>query len=252
MKKIIGLCFASILTLLSFGQNEMTEAQLKSMMSSMIGDVKYKDSYVFTKSIVYATSEITATGAKKNTGKMEMLFSDNWEEFGIVMLEENGKPSKEKMSILMDIQGEAMITLMEDKSGDRSGVAMKLPKDGVNMIGVETSAKENGSITKTSQTKVIQGYTCTKYVGESEDTSSEFWVANDLKMNFTDVFHQLFKARNTGFDQMPEGAIMEAISTDEDGNKSKLEVVEVNPKKITKFSPKDYNVMSMGEMMMGE
>ncbi|NBG65297.1 DUF4412 domain-containing protein [Acidiluteibacter ferrifornacis] len=252
MKKMIGICLASLVTLLSFGQNEMTEAQLKSMMSSMMGDVKYKDTYVFSKSIVYSTSEVTTSGAKKNTGKMEMLFSENGEEFGVVLQEENGKPVKEKMTMLMDVKGEAMITLMEDKSGERSGVAMKMPKDGVNMMGMETSENENGSITKTSQTKVIQGYTCTKYVGKSSDSSSEFWVANDLKMNFSDAFQQLFKTKDTGFNDMPEGTIMEATSIDEDGNKSMLEVVEVNPNKSTKFSPKEYNVMSMGDMMMGE
>tara|TARA_R110002049_G_scaffold294407_1_gene481019 strand:- start:3397 stop:4158 length:762 start_codon:yes stop_codon:yes gene_type:complete len=251
MKKILVMCLASFLTLLSFGQNEVSENQLKSMMSSMMGDVKVEESYSFSKSIVYETYEINSSGKNKKVNKIEMLFSEGGESFGIKMLEEKGKPVKKMVTILLDISADVMITLMEDKPGEKSGVAIKIPKKGLKLPGMNSEKDEDVTLTKTSETRLIKGYTCTKYIGNSKDASSVSWVADDLDMSFAAVFHDLFKSKSPSFDKMPEGAMLEAISTDKDGNKTVMEAVEVNTNTTLTLSTKEYNVMSMGQMMKG-
>jgi len=82
MKKINWSMFRSILTLLSFAKNEMTEAQLKSIWAVMIETCKYQGFYVLLilNPLFYDGYFKLTARAKKNTGKME-IYSPHWRNF---------------------------------------------------------------------------------------------------------------------------------------------------------------------------
>lgn len=248
---MVVMCLASFTTLLSFGQNEMSEAQIKSMMGSMMGDVKFEGTYYFSKSIVYETFETNSSGVRKNQGKTEILFSEEGENFAIKTMEQNGKPVKEKTIILVDVSANAMITLMEDNSGDKSGMAIKIPKSNMN-LSTENSDEAESNVTKTNETRMIKGYMCTKYIGDFDGVNSVVWITDDLDMSLSSVFKDIFKSKSSNFDKMPQGTILESVMTEKNGKKSVMEALEVKTKNMSSYNTKEYNVVSMGQMMQGE
>lgn len=96
----------------------------------------------------------------------------------------------QEMKILTDLKGKWTYTLMTDKKGKKT--AMKSRKQKVTTATDARGNKKPPVITKTKETRVIEGRTCTKVIAVSEDGTWTGWMADDLKSPFLDM------ARNVG------------------------------------------------------
>lgn len=250
MKKIIYLLFAIIFSLSAYSQEDKKPKDLSGLMSSMFEKVNYEDNYTFSKYLTYNMYMTTSKGSKKDESKSKMMFSSDSKAIGIKVLESDGKPMENPPIMIFDIKNEAMITLMTSDKGEKSGMAIKLKKEELDKINTEEEDR-NASFNKTSETRMIQGYKCTKYTGEDKDYTFEFWLTNDLDINVAEAFAGMFsRQKNNSFTEMPSGTVLLGHSTKKkNGEKSTMEVVDIGLNSNSNFSTAAYNVQSLGDMM---
>lgn len=106
----------------------------------------------------------------------------------------------------------------------------------------------NPNVSKTGKTKRIAGYSCEEYIYSDEETKSEIWITRDLKMNTRDFFSTLFKTSMMTHG-MGWGYMMEATSVDKQtGEKSFMQVTEVDDNSNVDFSMADYQITNFGNI----
>ncbi|HRH37138.1 MAG TPA: DUF4412 domain-containing protein [Flavobacteriales bacterium] len=88
------------------------------------------------------------------------------------------------MKMLTDLKGKWSYMLVDDGKGKRT--AMKSHKKKVVMEERKGEHKEP-TINVTSETKVIEGHTCTKVIVMNEDGTWTGWVAKDVKAPFAEM-----------------------------------------------------------------
>lgn len=101
-----------------------------------------------------------------------------------LMRNDAAERSGEEMKILTDLKGKWTYTLMTDKKGKKT--AMKSRKKKM-VMAEEAAGKKEPVITITTETRVIEGHTCTKVIVVSEDGTWTGWVAKDVKAPFADM-----------------------------------------------------------------
>ena len=126
------------------------------------------------------------------------------------------RPGQE-MKILTDLKGKWTYTLMDDGKGKKTAMKSKKQK----FVGSDEpdAAKKEQKITVTSETREINGYTCTKVIVESEDGTWTGWMAKGLKAPFTDM------ARNAGGSKKQSG---QRVPKDVDGMPMEFEWVSAD------------------------
>ncbi|GJM33705.1 MAG: hypothetical protein DHS20C18_27060 [Saprospiraceae bacterium] len=111
-------------------------------------------------------------------GKEEIMHAtytfDTWKT-GMTLKTEN----EEEMRMILDNQEGSMTTIME-QDGKKQGYKMR--QQVVNMADNVTD--DDIKITKTSETKTINGYFCTKYIVEMDHGTSSAWITQDIKLDF--------------------------------------------------------------------
>lgn len=142
----------------------------------------------------------------------------------------NGAPSKIKLTVkgdnvLIDAKAsskDAPILLMNSSTGDihilsekdSQKIAVRLnssslaPVGGIgailNTYGLDVDGKAKGTVTETTETKKIAGYTCKKYLVKDDEYNSEFWVTEELGMSLPALLGTLTPQNN-----LPKGMILE-------------------------------------------
>lgn len=157
---------------------------------------------------------------------------------------------------IVDAENNAIIILSNEK-GKKTGLVYGFQSFLQTTGGTynETALEEtpemylaNPNVEKTGRTKTIAGYKCEEYVYSDEESKSNIWITQDLKMNTQDFFSTLFKTSlySRGF---PWGYLMESTTVDKhSGDTSTMTVTRVDTNSNKKFSMSDYQVTNLGSL----
>lgn len=112
-----------------------------------------------------------------------------------------GADTGEGMRMVFDLQNNKMLMLMTDDRGNKSGIKRKIPK-----VDVESKKQELASdytVTKTNETKIIDGHLCVKYVTVNGKNTVESWFTNELDGGYyknMSIFLSAGKGKKGGMD----------------------------------------------------
>jgi hypothetical protein len=159
---------------------------------------------------------------------------------------------------IIDAENGATIILSEEK-GEKTGIVYGMGAffssigetyEEENLAETPEAYLANPNVKKTGRTKTIAGYKCEEYKFTDEETESEVWITQDLKMNTQDFFSTLFKT-NLYARGVPWGYMMEATSLDkESGDKSIMQVTRVDANSNKRFNMADYQITNLGSFTM--
>ena len=76
-----------------------------------------------------------------------------------------------------------MTTKGIDEDGKKTAITLTLPGFEV-QVDDEEIAEGNYTFEKTGKTKMIAGYRCVQYRGETEENSGDIWTSEDLQFDF--------------------------------------------------------------------
>lgn len=154
--------------------------------------------------------------------------------------------------MIFNVKDKTMTTLIEQK-GEKTGVKMKMPDVMLNSVSDNDS---DYSITKTDESKEIDGYNCRKYLIDSKDNTGFAWVTEDVDLDFEKMFTFLQGDKQKG-SQMQEFSEMEGVPL-EMYTKSKNKNEEFTMKMLNLktgevdaaiFNTAGYEIMDMQNMM---
>lgn len=134
---------------------------------------------------------------------------------GMAMVPNTG--GKEETRMVFDLKEKMMYTLITDEKGQRSGMKMKMMK--LNVEGADDGTADDTKVTRTNETKVIDGRTCRKYTYSDSEGSGEAWIAEDLKWDMMAVMKQMMGGKGSeGWQKSGmDGLMMENTWTSTDG-----------------------------------
>lgn len=157
---------------------------------------------------------------------------------------------KEEVRIFFDLKNKHSYTLMTDDKGNRSGFKTKMMKFSSAQDDSDTKSDKDAKMVRTGETKMIEGYTCTKYTYTSEEGSGEAWVAEDIKFDIMQTFAQMSgSAPNKDWQKVPySGLMMENTWNSTDG-KERVDMyirdLQVGKIDDAMFSTEGYNLQDM-------
>ena len=166
------------------------------------------------------------------------------------------KDSKEEMRMVFDLRNRFTYTLMTDDKGERSGMKMKMMK--VKVDGVETAGKDLSTVTRTDETKVIEGRACRKYTYRDEEGNGEAWIAEDMDFDMMAAYRQMVGGTKVDMWQKlgTSGVVMETIWNSDDGKEKVVMYTKdlvVGKVDESLFSTAGYEIMDMtGFPTMGQ
>jgi hypothetical protein len=135
------------------------------------------------------------------------------------------KGSKEQVRMVMDLRNKLTYTLITDGQGQRTGIKMKMMK--ATAKGADVQEAEEAKVVRTSETRTINGYTCTKYTYASSEGKGEAWVAEEVKFDMMSAMAQMAGAKKTeGWQNVKhEGLVMENTWNDANGTDKVVMIV---------------------------
>ena len=153
--------------------------------------------------------------------------------------------------------------MMTDKDGQKMAIKndMNSPMMRQAMSRISSTSKANKDDIKielTNETKMINGYSCKKVIGSSEDAEGHAWVTEAIKINFDDLIPMAKMRGGQSMNKKMEntfgtsGFIMELYSKDKKTGETftmQAEVVEkeVNLSELEILA--GYSVLDMTDMM---
>jgi hypothetical protein len=251
-----------------------TDAANQKRMGNLLGKmgissepVKYGDSYTFNSSMRINIKTIDKKGKVVNDGEMISYLSedDKYMAYEFVSGDINveaGDAPKNKGLFILDYDNHATLILSEENN-QKTGVAYGLSEDFVQSASdeedfeaIESSSDEAdldytpSNIKKTGRTKDILGYKCQEYEYEDENTRGSFWLTKDYKSPRSSAIPSMFNWTAVTFGGT-SGFLMASESTDlESGEKSTMEVTEINSNKNTSFNTQNYEITNLGSIGM--
>jgi hypothetical protein len=170
---------------------------------------------------------------------------------GMAMVPNTG--TKEETRMVFDLKGKMMYTLITDDQGQRTGVKMKMMK--VNVEGAADGTTDDTKVTRTNETKVIEGRTCRKYTYSDKEGSGEAWLAEDLKWDMMAVMKQMMGGKGAeGWQKSGmDGLMMENTWTSADGKeKVVMYTRDIVQGKVNEalFSTAGYQIQDMSALPM--
>ncbi|GAO31543.1 DUF4412 domain-containing protein [Geofilum rubicundum] len=250
-----------------------SEAANQKRMENLLGKmgissepVNYADAYTFNSSMRINIKTVNKKGKVVNDGDMVSYLSDDDKcmayEFvsGDINVEVENAP-KNKGLFIIDYDNKATLILSEDNN-QKTGVAYGLSEDfGKSLSGeaeddvYEESTGEDldytpANLKKTGRTKDILGYKCEEYEYTDENTRGSFWLTKDYESPRSTALPSMFNWTAVTFGRT-SGFLMASESTDlQSGEKSTMEVTEINPNKNTSFHTKQYEITNLGSIGM--
>ncbi|MFW6350806.1 MAG: DUF4412 domain-containing protein [Bacteroidota bacterium] len=246
----------------SSGNRENKDQKRMSALMKKMGvssePVSIEDKYHFSSKMSMHYKNMKSNGKVKDEGDVVTYLSSGKKNFAYEFT--SGKPSGHKGPskgiFIMDYTNDATI-ILTDENGEKTGVvygiklfdeAMTNEDDEYVEDYEDDEAFSNLDSKKTGRTKNIAGYKCEEYAFETEDEKGSFWVAKDAEWKTNDTFSAIFR---TGLYShgVFKGMLMESESTDkETGEKSMMQVTELNDKVSVEFVPEDYELTNLGSM----
>lgn len=219
--------------------------------------VPVADNYTFDHMIEMHIESFDKNGKKESEGEFITHLSKNSKSMAYqVVSGDMGKPGQGMF--IIDAENGATIILNEEK-GEKTGIVYGMGAffssigetyEEENLEETPEAYLANPNVKKTGRTKTIAGYKCEEYKFNDEETESEVWITQDLKMNTQDFFSTLFKT-NLYARGVPWGYMMEATSLDkESGEKSVMQVTRVDANSNTRFNLSDYQITNLGSFTM--
>lgn len=190
----------------------------------------------------------------KSTSSSMSLYIRGFET-AIEMSEPGGK-SAAPMRMILNSQTNDIITLVSD-GGKKTGMKMKMPK--ITVSGVTDDNSTDCVVKKTDETKVIEGYTCRKYIMTYNDGAvMEAWISQDLKLNLGSLMTMVngsMKGKGPdGGGKYPnmQGMTLETNYTGTDGSRSQMLIknLKVGNPDASKFSTEGYQIIDLSGMSM--
>jgi len=220
--------------------------------------VPVADSYVFDHLIEMHVESFNKNGKKESEGEFITHLSPNSKSMAYqVVSGDMGNPGQGMF--IIDAENGATIILSEE-NGEKTGIIYGMGaffssigetyEEEENLAETPEAYLANPNVKKTGRTKTIAGYKCEEYKFDDEDSESEVWITQDLKMNTRDFFSTLFKT-NLYARGVPWGYMMEATSVDKKtGEKSVMQVTRVDANSNTRFNLADYQITNLGSFTM--
>jgi hypothetical protein len=168
-----------------------------------------------------------------------------------IAMEPQNMGTQGKMKIILDNATSKQYMLM-DANGQKMAMALNMD------IEKKAEAVKDPKITTTTETRIIDGYKCTKVITETEEQKADLWITPDVGMQYSD-FYKMFnssKGSAGSVTKRPElksvkGFPIEIISTDkEKGDIVTLKIRDISKVKVDPklFSMEGYQVMDAGNM----
>jgi len=150
-------------------------------------------------------------------------------------------------TILFDSSAFAMI-ILTDEEGDKTGFATKMDPETIQgMVEDEIEDTDGFNPLKTGKTKKILGYSCDEYLVEEDSHEAHMWISEKLgkeiskeMLNNASVFGSVFQ-----YSRVVKGMVLEYEFVDDNGEKTTMEVVDLDLKKTHSFSTEGYNIISV-------
>jgi hypothetical protein len=219
--------------------------------------VSVADSYSFNQLIEMHVESFDKKGKKESEGDfITYLSSDSKSLAYQVVSGDMGNPGQ-GMFIIDSSNGAAII--LNDEKGEKTGIVYGMGAlfsslgksiEEENIPETQEAYLANPNVKKTGRTKTIAGFKCEEYKYDDENSSSEVWITQDVKMNSQDFFSNLFKV-NLYSQGIPWGYMMEATTIDkQSGEKSVMQVKRVERNLNTRFNLKEYQLTNLGSFTM--
>lgn len=216
--------------------------------------VPHNDQYNFNKLVQMHFESFDTKGKKTNTGEFITHLNDQSKHVAYEFVSGDMAEQQQSMFII-DAENGAMIMIGEE-NGEKNAIiygfgALFSTADTEEMEDLDLSETPetylaNPNVSKTGRTKTIAGYKCSEYTYKDEETNATYWITEDMKMNTQDFFSTLFKT-NMYSHGMGWGYMMAGTSTDiETGEKSTMEVTNVDTNSKKTFNLADYKVTNIG------
>ena len=223
---------------------------LGKMMGS--SDMELEESYSYNFKIDWKVN----SDDMKEPMNMAQLFSTENNYFGMEV--ENNDPGQEweKFYGIIDFNRNYFITLNEEE-----GQAMVFEFENLDAQVEEQKENEQPkefNITKTSETQMIAGYSCTKYLYNGDDGKGEMWTTTQLDYKNFDMFSYFQKLnqkhdikQNTVYNSGVEGFILKIDGVDENGETFFMEAQKVDENADVSYQMNEYQVIDLTGLSKG-
>ncbi|WP_372947845.1 DUF4412 domain-containing protein [Mariniphaga sp.] len=219
--------------------------------------VPVADAYAFKQMIEMRVESYNKNGKLESEGDFITHLSPDSKSMAYqVVSGDMGNPGQGMF--IIDADNGATIILSEEK-GEKTGIVYGMGAffssigetyEEENLAETPEAYLANPNVKKTGRSKTIAGYKCEEYKFNDEETESEVWITQDLKMNTQDFFSTLFKT-NLYARGVPWGYMMEATTLDkETGEKSVMQVTRVDANSNKRFNMADYQITNLGSFTM--
>lgn len=196
----------------------------------------------------------TKNGKPQKNGNVAIDYFIDEYRFAFQMNPEQTKENP--VTMIYDLKTRKITTLTTDK-GKKQGTVLPMPKLAAN-VDTEDVTGEDISITKTSETKTIEGYPCVKYLFDSEEMEGEMWMTEDVvvDMSFMSNMVKMKKKGNDAYTMKDwygvSGTALESHMTNKkDGETfdSYLTNIETGSVDQAVFSTEGYQVMDLSKFL---
>lgn len=228
-------------------ESPMTRFGNQAIMNAMgmTGNVDHEEVYDFD---AYIQMELTTF--KKNGDLDNKVLYDNYlhkeaADYAMVF-----KDKGDQSTIIFDTKNSAMLILTES-DGEKTGFATSIDPEAM-AEEIEDYEEEEADLDsyrpyKTGKTKTIMGYSCDEYMVEDEGAEVHMWVSEELGkeirkewMKNQQTFGALFLHA-----QAMNGMVLEYDLVDADGEKSVMQVTDLDLNHSHKIDTRGYTIMSM-------
>ncbi len=211
--------------------------------------VKYEQTYIFNESMVMEMSIFNKKNELKNASKFTILFTPSEANFGYSIADNSKKKKKDESKSLFvyDKKNDAMLMLNETEDG-KNGIATSIKIKESKGEEQTESESDDFKFTKTGRTKIILGYKCDEWAGESQTSKAIYWVTKDINWHSSNFINNTAQKKSNTFTRYPEGMMLEADITSEDNERVHYLVTEINHNINFRLNTADYQISNLGSV----
>lgn len=224
---------------------------LKAFPFMLSDQVTLEDEYRFAGNIKMTAITYKKNGKQDNASNIWIHTAATGQYSGTQVENADSKKSNEQAFIINDFKNKAMVMLMDDGKQKTSMAFSLIIDENAIAAAAESGKSEPESLRyKNIGTKTIMGCTCDGYSIEDDESQSEIWASKECETGMEKMFAMQNYDKNKykmpeGF---PSGAIMETSSLDKkSGEKTVMQVVEINKSAALTKKMSDYPRMTFGE-----
>ena len=213
-------------------------------------DVELLEVYPFSHSTKIQIQNFKKNGKLSETAYMNLFTHGEANYMGMLTEDEETKKKGDEIFVINDFDNQAFVILLSNKDG-KNRIAYKLiarqvagDGDAEQPVATETAPPQFTDL----GTKTILGHNCKGYGYSNADSDNEVWVTDSDVLGMQTLFSmQGVRKEITAKEGYPVGSMMELTSVDKDsGEKTVMQVVEINPNANVNYTIADYPAINMG------